>query len=76
MLSLLRPGVSRETAVLLTSQSISVSHSFVPDEDLHGQNIALLQSTELREMTSLVPFKAVAMGLCHIVLSSSGLVPT
>ena len=76
MLSLLRPGVSCETAVLLTSQSISVSHSFVPDEDLHGQNIALLQSTELREMTSLLTFKAVAMGLCHIVLSSSGLVPT
>ena len=61
---------------LLTSQSISVSHSFVPDEDLHGQNIALLQSTDLREMTSLLTFKAVAMSLCHIVLSSSGLVPT
>ena len=68
MLSLLRPGVSRETAVLLTSQSISVSHSLVPDEDLHVQNIALLQSTELREMTSLVPFKALAMSLCDIVL--------
>ena len=29
--------------------------SFAPDEDLHGRNIVLLQSTVLREMLNITP---------------------
>ena len=44
-----------------------VQNSFVPDKDLCGQNIVLLQSTVLHEMLNITTdIEAVAMSLSYI----------
>ena len=38
---------------LLPSSTFTVQNSFVPDKDVHGRNVVLLQSTVLGEVLNI-----------------------